>query len=165
VIIMQRLHQDDLSGEVMKHPVWGYVHVVLPMEFEPERAYRSRWGATRGRSAASWPTPSASPAPRSIKLKESGDYFWAGQYQQRPAPREGGMFKIPEDWATSRVVDTAPMGGITVSGWDFAGSKRKTSPYSVRVKDEAGRGRDLCPPRRRASARTRSELDAMVEGR
>lgn len=134
IIIMQRLHQDDLSGEVMKHPVWGYVHVILPMEFEPERAYRSRWGSDPRTIRGELADPQRFPRAEIEKLRESGDYFIAGQYQQRPAPRQGGMFKIAEDWATSRVVDVVPMGGVTTAGWDFAGSKRKKSPYTVRAK-------------------------------
>jgi predicted phage terminase large subunit-like protein len=140
VIIMQRLHQNDLSGEVMKHPIWGFVHVVLPMEFEVARAYKSRWGSDPRTVEGELADPHRFPPSAIEKLKESGDYFWAGQYQQRPAPREGGMFKIPEDWQQSRVVAACPDGGLTVAGWDFAGSKRKTSPYTVRAKFTRVRG-------------------------
>src|SRR3546814_10982246 len=55
--------------------------------------------------------------------------MWAGQYQQRPVPREGGMFKAD----LIDVVPFCPAGGKTVAGWDFAGSKRKKSPFTVRV--------------------------------
>lgn len=134
VVIMQRLHMDDVSGTIMKHPRLGYVHVVLPMEFEVKRAYRSKWGSDPRTVEGELADPERFPRSVVETLKESGDYFWAGQYQQRPAPREGGLFKIPEDWQTSRVVDSIPAGGITVGGWDFAGSKRKTSPYTVRAK-------------------------------
>jgi predicted phage terminase large subunit-like protein len=163
VVIMQRLHQDDLSGEITKHPVWGYVHVVLPMEFEPERAYHSKWGSDPRTVRGELADPKRFSLEQVIKLQESGDYFWAGQYQQRPAPREGGMFKIPEDWATSLVVPNAPSGGsITVSGWDIAGSKRKTSPYSVRCKMKRVNGDTyvLHVARRRTNP---SELNTMVK--
>lgn len=61
-----------------------------------------------------------------------GTYAEAGQLQQRPAPREGGMFKR----ADFRFVDAAdvPKGGRTVRGWDLANSTRKRSPYTAGVK-------------------------------
>src|SRR3546814_9162766 len=64
-----------------------------------------------------------------VDLKKSGEYMWAGQYQQRPVPREGGMFKAD----LIDVVPFCPAGGKTVAGWDFAGSKRKKSPFTVSV--------------------------------
>src|SRR6266404_5074896 len=37
VVIMQRMHEDDISGTILKFKM-DYVHLMLPMEFEPERA-------------------------------------------------------------------------------------------------------------------------------
>jgi predicted phage terminase large subunit-like protein len=162
VVIMQRLHQDDMSGVIMKHPKLGYVHIVLPMEFEPKRAYRSRWGSDPRTIRGELADPVRFPRSEVEKLKDSGDYFWAGQYQQRPSPREGGLFKIPEDWQTSRVVDKVPLGGITVGAWDFAGSKRKKSPYTVRAKMTAvGMAIYVRHVDRRRTLP--HELDAMIE--
>lgn len=60
-----------------------------------------------------------------------GSYAVAGQLQQRPAPRGGGMFR-KEDF---QFIDSiAGLKGITVRGWDFAGSTGKKSPYSVGLK-------------------------------
>lgn len=49
-------------------------------------------------------------------LPAKGSYAFATQYQQRPAPRDGGLFK-PE-WFT--IVDAAPPGGRKVRAWDLA---------------------------------------------
>lgn len=131
VVIMQRLHQDDISGLIMKLG-WHFVHVILPLEFEPARAYRSKWGSDPRTKEGEIADPRRFP-PAVIKdLKESGEYFWNGQYQQRPAPREGGLFKVAK--LEQNIVEACPPGGRTVGGWDLAGSKRKKSPYSVRVK-------------------------------
>lgn len=60
-----------------------------------------------------------------------GSYAVAGQLQQRPAPRGGGMFKKND----FQFIDSiAGLRGVTVRGWDFAGSTGKKSPYSVGVK-------------------------------
>lgn len=37
VVIMQRLHEDDISGLILKLKM-GFVHLMLPMEFDPARA-------------------------------------------------------------------------------------------------------------------------------
>jgi hypothetical protein len=36
VIVMQRLHERDLTGELLAREL-GYEHLMIPMEFEPER--------------------------------------------------------------------------------------------------------------------------------
>lgn len=138
VVIMQRLHMDDVTGVIEQLPELGFVMLVIPMRFEVEAA------AKRGPTSIGWVDPRTQegalmdpvrvPPAEADKLEVGkGDYAWAGQYQQRPAPREGGLFKIPEDWQTSMVVEPegVPRGGKRVRGWDIAGSKRKTSPYTV----------------------------------
>ncbi|MDH5572588.1 MAG: phage terminase large subunit [Gammaproteobacteria bacterium] len=60
-----------------------------------------------------------------------GSYAVAGQMQQRPAPRGGGMFKA-EDF---KYLDN--LNGITgkvVRGWDLAASDKKKSPWSAGAK-------------------------------
>lgn len=52
-----------------------------------------------------------------------GSYAEAGQLQQRPAPRGGGMFKKSD----FQMVDHAPEGGRTVRGWDLAGTDKKAN--------------------------------------
>lgn len=141
VIVMQRLHEGDLTGVLLARD-YGFVHLMIPMEFEPARACTTplqvpdpdRPGKTKD-----WTDPrsydgelmDAKRVPeRAVEdLKKSGEYMWNGQYQQRPAPREGGMFKVEH----ISIVDRVPAGGTTWAGWDLAGSKRKKSPYTVRV--------------------------------
>jgi len=60
-----------------------------------------------------------------------GDYAVAGQYEQRPTPRGGGMFKRV-DW---KIADHVPDDfEMVVRGWDLAGTKKKRSPYTAAVK-------------------------------
>lgn len=49
------------------------------------------------------------------------DYAIAGQLQQRPAPRGGGMFRL-DDFV---MVNEAPKGGIVCRGWDLAATSKK----------------------------------------
>lgn len=144
VIVMQRIHEQDLTGALLARDL-GFVHLVIPMEFEPERrcstplvvkatdGIKKNWTDPRSYDGELM-DPVRMPPPAIERQKKAGDYVWAGQYQQRPAPREGGLFKIPEDWQTSMVVNAVPAGAAPFRGWDLAGSTRKTSAYTVGVK-------------------------------
>ncbi len=103
IIVMQRLHELDLSGYELGH---GARALVLPMRFEPEHP---------NRSALDWRTePGELLAP---ELKDEADvalletqmtpYAVAGQLQQRPSPEGGGMFRR-EHARTYRVLPNVP---------------------------------------------------------
>lgn len=138
VIVMQRLHEGDLTGVLLARD-YGFIHLMIPMEFEPARRCVTALQVPDGKGGKTdWTDPRSYdgelmdpgriPEAAVVELKKT-EYSWAGQYQQRPAPREGGMFKAD----LIDYVDHCPSGGVTVAGWDFAGSKRKKSPYTVRV--------------------------------
>jgi predicted phage terminase large subunit-like protein len=139
VIVMQRLHTDDLTGALLAKP-FGFIHLMIPMEFEPARRCKTPLKVDDGKGGKiDWTDPRSYegelmdpvrvPEAANAINKLTGDYAYNGQYQQRPAPREGGMFKVEK----IDIVESCPAGGNTVAGWDFAGSKRKKSPYSARV--------------------------------
>ncbi|WPE22486.1 phage terminase large subunit [Shinella zoogloeoides] len=120
VVIMQRLHEEDVSGVI--HEVgMEYVHLMLPMEFEPERACSTEIGFTDPRKEeGELLDPVRFPRDAVEKLKrDMGSYAYAGQYQQRPAPRSGGMFQRGD----FEIVDAVPAGGQECRAWDFAASK------------------------------------------
>jgi len=153
VIIMQRLHEKDVSGAIIGLDV-GFVHLCLPMEFEaeridPETGQRSGGPCQtfiRGRLFFEDPRtvdgellfPERFPRAEVDRLKKlKGEYAWAGQYQQRPAPREGGLFKR----AWFQVVDVLPASCKRwVRAWDF-GATEGAGDYTVGLKitrDEDG---------------------------
>lgn len=116
VVIMQRLHEDDVSG-VIKSVGMDFVHLMLPMEFEPERACRTSIGFQDPRTEeGELLDPVRFPREAVEKLKrDMGSYAYAGQYQQRPAPREGGLFKA--EWLKPCLLKDMPARGtITVYG-------------------------------------------------
>lgn len=93
VIIMQRVHEQDLSGHVLEQG--GYEHLCLPMEYEPDKKVVTCIGWEDPRSQPDellWPERMGSAEVADAK-KRLGSYGYAGQMQQRPAPAEGGMFK------------------------------------------------------------------------
>jgi predicted phage terminase large subunit-like protein len=123
VVIMQRLHEQDVSGTILALHL-GYEHLMLPMEFEPERACATSIGFKDPRSTDGellFPER----FPRDVVERDKvpmGSYAVAGQFQQRPAPRSGGMFQRGD----FEVVDSLPAKvRRRVRAWDFAASKPK----------------------------------------
>jgi len=112
--VMQRLNEEDLSGHVLKKPDW--VHVCVPMRYEPDRMkvmpfrrgstgefwsdLRAPGGEFAGRELL-WPSVFGEDKVREFEYS-LGSYGAAGQLQQRPAPREGGMFK--REWFNNKII-------------------------------------------------------------
>lgn len=122
VVIMQRLHEEDVSG-VIAEVGMEYVHLMLPMEFEAERACSTEIGFTDPRKEDGELLDPVRFGPDAVaKLKrDMGSYAYAGQYQQRPTPRSGGMFQRSD----FEVVDAVPAGAKRCRAWDFAASAEK----------------------------------------
>lgn len=118
VVIMQRLHEGDVSGVAIQRKL-GYVHLMLPMRFEPDRACSTPFGRDPRTEPGELLFPQHMPA-EVVDADEAtmGSYAVAGQNQQRPEPRGGGLFKR-EDFG---IVDAAPAGTIWCRGWDLAGT-------------------------------------------
>lgn len=116
-VIQQRLHERDVIGFIEAKNL-GYEALVLPMEFEAARRCRTSIGFEDPRTEEGellFPQR----FPREVierDRKVMGSYAWAGQMQQRPAPREGGMFK--RSWF--EIVDAAPANARRVRRWDLA---------------------------------------------
>lgn len=94
IVIMQRVHESDVSGAIIKNG--NYVHLMIPMEFEPGRASKTKIGWRDPRTEdgeLAWPERFDEEVTRPFKNRA---YMWAGQYQQRPEPRGGAIFK--RDW-------------------------------------------------------------------
>ena len=122
IVIMQRLHANDVAGQCLALKL-GYEHLMLPMEFEPERCCRTSIGFIDPRTYdGELLFPERFPRETVDRDKiPMGSYAVAGQFQQRPAPREGGMFK--KHWF--EIVPAAPATRNKVRGWDLAASKKK----------------------------------------
>jgi predicted phage terminase large subunit-like protein len=133
VVIMQRMHEDDISGAILKFRM-GYVHLMLPMEFEPERACETIIGFKDPRTFdGELLDPERSPRNVIDQLKnDTTAYAFAGQYQQRPAPREGAMFK--RAWFVDKIIGAAPAGTRWVRHWDLAATAKKTAARTAGVK-------------------------------
>lgn len=125
VVIMQRLHANDVSGTILKLGL-PYVHLRLPMEFEPFREEggkkidnRCRTYDRHGNLLFEDPRTEDGELlfperfPRAVVeglKKVKGSYAYAGQYQQRPSAREGGLFK--RAWFAGKILDGSKLKGV-----------------------------------------------------
>jgi predicted phage terminase large subunit-like protein len=92
VVVMQRCHQQDLSGHLLEQGGWE--HLCLPGEYEGPTCATSI-GFSDPRTTIGELLWKERFGPKEIEdLKRSlGSYAAAGQLQQRPSPLGGGIFK------------------------------------------------------------------------
>jgi len=119
-LIMQRIHEEDPSGYILEHlPDW--VHLCLPMEYDPSRAKTTVIGFKDPRTEEGellFPER----FPREVVERDKnvmGSYAVAGQFQQTPMPRNNGFF----DWEKLEIVRAAPEIARPVRYWDKAGTQ------------------------------------------
>ena len=104
VIIMQRVHEADVSGVALGAD-FDYCHLMIPWEFDSARQLDAQdepiataigWTDPREKDdEPAWPERFDAEAMQRTK-REIGPYGWASQYAQSPQPRGGGLFK--RDW-------------------------------------------------------------------
>jgi predicted phage terminase large subunit-like protein len=133
VVVMQRLHANDVSGQIISLKL-GYEHLMLPMEFEPGRRCETSIGFIDPRT---YDGELLFPErfPRAVVDRDKvpmGSYAVAGQFQQRPTPREGGLFK--RQWFADKIIRQAPVGTVWVRHWDLAATKKVTAARTAGVK-------------------------------
>ena len=132
VVVMQRLHEGDLTGALISREL-DFIHLMIPMEFDPERRCETPlpWHDPRTYDGELM-DPVRMPRPAVEKLKNVSQYSWAGQYQQRPTAREGGMFK--RAWFEGQIIKAAPPFTRWVRHWDLAATKKGKGARTAGVK-------------------------------
>ena len=118
VLVMQRLHEEDLCGYILNRPESiDWTCIVLPMRAEPERMATTPLGWNDPRDAGDllWPGGYSEIKTASLE-QELGSALAAGQLQQRPTKAGGEMFK--RGWF--RIVPACPTEARRVRYWDKA---------------------------------------------
>lgn len=141
IVIMQRVHEADVAGLILEKEL-GYTHLCIPMHYDPSHPLidkRRCWLGWRGDPRTvegELAFPERYPGPEVAKMIQTmmawgGSYSVAGQMEQRPEPRGGGMVK--KDWF--EIVDSLPPGyGTQCRGWDFASTEGGEGAGSASVK-------------------------------
>ena len=128
VIVMQRVHEDDLCGHVLEKEL-NYVHLCLPGRYEgnrvrtvlPLESERKFEDPRREQGEPLAPKRFTDRALKELRNNMS-EYAWAGQIQQRPAPRGGGMFKI-DNFRIEKQIPNPSEIRAAVRYWDKAGTE------------------------------------------
>ena len=119
IVIAQRLHTDDTIGEILKRAPERWEKLIIPMEFEPKTRCVTGIGFTDPRTDDGEllePKRIGRETIENLKA-DLGTYAYAGQYQQRPAPRGGGMVK--EAWI-KRFRERGANPRYVIQSWDTA---------------------------------------------
>lgn len=99
VVIMQRVHEEDASGSIMKHLGDEYCCLFIPMEYESGRHFSHYTGWNGGQDPREYEGELAWEArypAQALASYKRNPYLWSGQYQQNPVPRGGGLIQM--DW-------------------------------------------------------------------
>lgn len=153
VIIMQRVHERDLSGFVLEQGGWE--HLMLPGLYDPTRHCVTSigWQDPRGTDPETKeqldgldddghvvpgsPMDEAQDTPlwadrwgrEQLEALNLGPYAWAGQVQQMPAPRGGGI--IHRDWWRPWRDAQFPAFGTVVASLDTALKEKETNDFNA----------------------------------
>lgn len=107
LVIQQRLHSRDTTGEIVEREklkqCGKWEKLILPMEYEKKTFVEvTSLGFKDPRKIDGEVLHPERFKPKTLlELKQDlGSYAYAGQYQQRPVPREGGLIK--ESWLSNR---------------------------------------------------------------
>lgn len=147
VIVMQRLHEEDLSGHLLEQGGWH--HLCLPAEYVPghQFTYPAKALLPSGRVIDGDPRTEPGELLEPVRIgpevlaqrrTSMGTFAFSGQFQQQPAPEGGGMFK--RDWLVGDNARRWEPGfdlylehgwDRVVQSWDMAFKDTKTSDYVV----------------------------------
>jgi predicted phage terminase large subunit-like protein len=132
---MQRLHEEDLTGHILSSDAGqDWVHLMLPMRYEADRA------AVLYPNAIGWEdpreeegellTPERYDETSVSRLeRQLGPFQAAGQLQQRPEPKGGGILKRDywKDWES----ENYPSVSYVLASIDTAYTTKEENDYSA----------------------------------
>lgn len=132
ILITQRLHEDDLVGHVLGQGGWKVLS--FPAIAEKEESYTIQTPYARRRfhrHVGEALHPDREPLEVLYNIRETqGEYNFAGQYQQAPAPLGGGLVKYA--WfKTYNANELPPKFDFILQSWDTASKPTQLADYSV----------------------------------
>jgi predicted phage terminase large subunit-like protein len=129
IIVMQRLHVDDLVGHLLEQGGWTHLNLPAMAELEEKIALGSGRFHLRKPGDLLHPERESQEVLRDIK-KNMGSAEFAAQYQQTPVPPGGNLVKWEWFQFYRHPLSFEPNDRIILS-WDTAMSPGELSDYSV----------------------------------
>ncbi len=134
IIVMQRLHPDDLVGHLQQETDEAWDILSFPAIAEQAETYR--WKTARGtfshdRAVGDILDPERQSLEQlEARKAEIGEYNFAAQYQQNPMPPGGGLVK--REWLQYYTDENFPDGfDFVIDCWDTANKRSELNDYSV----------------------------------
>ena len=132
IIVMQRLHQDDLVGHVLEYGDWEVVSFPAIAEEDETHVIETPFGRRtyeRRQGEPLHPERESLATLEAIRQR-SLPYTFAGQYQQRPIPIGGNMVKL--EWLRYFELSELPKNHwYIVQSWDTANKAAELNDYSA----------------------------------
>lgn len=129
ILVMQRLHQDDLAGHMLE--AGGWEHLNLPAIAQEEQIIPLLNERVHVRAPGDVLHPERESRETLDQIaREVGSYVFAAQYQQAPVPAGGAL--VQRKWL--RYYDKLPKkqpGDQLVQSWDTASKDGALNDYSV----------------------------------
>lgn len=128
LVVMQRLHQEDLAGYLLEQGGWA--HLCLSAIAEEDEVVKIGPDEVHRRKAGEVLHPEHEPLSALNQTKvEISSFTFTAQYQQRPVPAEGNLIK----WGWFQWYDHPPAQdrGWIVQSWDTASKIGNNNDYSV----------------------------------
>ncbi|WP_294122183.1 phage terminase large subunit [Sphingomonas sp.] len=139
IVVMQRLHQDDLAGMLME--AGGWVELSLPAIAQEDQSIPLPGGRIRHRKAGELLHPERESQAVLDQLRLTmGSFDFSAQYLQQPIPATGNLIK--SEWLKYFAGGFDPRGepGQIVQSWDTASKDGTFSDYSACVTAHLQRG-------------------------
>ena len=131
ILIMQRLHVDDLAGNILRSEGQNWTHLNLPAIADVDTCIEIGPDEFHHRKAGELLHPARESATVLDEMKSAmGNRLFSAQYQQRPVPEQGNLIQ----WQWIKTYDRLPAfspGGETVQSWDTAYKEGTDNDYSV----------------------------------
>lgn len=131
IVVQQRIAENDITGHILESEEDGWVHLMLPMRYEPERTFITPIGWEDPRTEPGqllWPERFGEDEVSALE-KRLGPWRAAGQLQQRPEPKGGGIIK--RDWWQLWEDAQFPAFDYVIAYLDTAYTEKTENDYSA----------------------------------
>ena len=131
IVIMQRLHEDDLVGHLVAQGHWELLSLPAIAEHDERhevRTFRGTQVVVRKEGEALHPERES--LARILEAQRiMGSYDFAAQMQQRPSPAGGGIVKA--HWFSRYDISQKPAVTQIIQSWDCASKIQEDNDYSA----------------------------------
>lgn len=133
IVVQQRIAENDLTGDILTGELDDWTHVMIPMRYDPERSFVTGIGWKDPRTVEGelmWPERFSEEAIEALE-KRLLPWRTAGQLQQSPMPKGGGIIK--RDWWKPWEGDFPPFSYILAQLDTAYTEKQENDPSALTV--------------------------------